>query len=272
MPLDQRVPSLTFDGGVTTLWFDRPEKRNALNLATWSALPVLIAEAVAQAPTRVILIRGKQGDFAAGADIAEFDTVFADRGATLSYLDLMQAATAAIEASPVPVIAVVEGLCIGAGVAIAAACDLRLASKDAQFAITPARLGLVYSRTDTRRIVDLIGGSAAKDLLFTGRMIDADAALAFGLVNAVHENEALESAVVNTAMLIAANSSWSHVRSKNIVASIQLGMRDDDAETRGWFADAPEGPDYREGVTAFRVRRPPEFAPRQTGEARQEPL
>ncbi len=259
MSRDQRVPKISLDGPVATLWFDRPDKRNALSLATWLALPALVGEAVRTKLTRVILIRGTEGNFAAGADIDEFDTVFADRNATLAYLDVMQVATAAIEAAPVPIIAVIEGLCIGAGVAIAAACDLRIASNDAQFAITPAKLGLVYSRADTRRIVDLIGASAAKDLLFTGRMIDADLAQSIGLINEAHAKETLDSAVLNKAMLIAANSSWTHARSKTIVASILVGMRHDDDQSRGWFADAPERSDYHERVTAFRTRRRPKF-------------
>jgi enoyl-CoA hydratase/carnithine racemase len=260
--LDQRTPRLDFDGPVCTICLDRADKRNALNIATWRSIPDLIGKAVAHAPARVILLRGAEGHFAAGADIAEFDTVFADRAATLSYLADMTAATTSIAASPVPVIAVIEGLCIGAGVALAAACDLRLASSNAQFAITPAKLGLIYSRLDTRRVIDLIGVSAAKELLFTGRTIDAGVARSIGLVDEVVDPQKLDLAASEKAMMIAATSAWTHSHSKIIVASIMDGIRDDDDQTRGWFADAPEGADYREGVAAFRARRTPSFCSR----------
>ncbi len=261
MALDGRTPRLDLGGPVCTLWFDRADQRNALNIATWRAIPGLIGKATTRPQTRVILIRGAGGHFAAGADIAEFDRVFADRRATLAYLDDMTTATNAIAAAALPVIAVIEGLCIGAGVAVAAACDLRLAAEDAQFAITPAKLGLVYSRLDTRRVVDLVGASAAKDLLFTGRMITAGAAHAIGLVDGVFAPAALSAAALEKASLIAANSAWTHRHSKAIVASIMAGSRDDDDETRGWFADAPEGADYREGIAAFHLRRTLNFAP-----------
>jgi enoyl-CoA hydratase/carnithine racemase len=236
MTPDPRTPALMFDGACATLIFDRPDRRNAINLASWRALPLLIGDAVARRETRVIVIRGAGGNFAAGADIAEFDIVFADRTATLAYLDDMSAATAAIEAAPVPVIAQINGLCIGAGVAIAAACDLRIAADDARFAITPAKLGLAYSAADTRRVIRAIGASATRDLLFTGRTIAAAEALA--------------------------TSAWTHARSKAIVQRVLAGQIDDDEVTRGWFADAPETADYLEGLAAFRARRTPVFPPR----------
>ncbi len=262
MALDPRTPRLDFEGPVCTIRLDRADKRNALNIATWRSIPELIGKAVAHRPTRVILIRGADGHFAAGADIAEFDTVFVDRAATLSYLAEMAAATTSVEASPVPVIAVIEGLCIGAGVALAAACDLRLASSNAQFAITPAKLGLIYSRLDTRRVIDLIGASAAKDLLLTGRTIDAGIARSIGLVDEVVDPQQLDLAAGEKARMIVATSPWTHRHSKMIVASIMNGHRDDDDQTRGWFADAPEGADYREGVAAYRARRTPSFGSR----------
>jgi enoyl-CoA hydratase/carnithine racemase len=262
MTPDPRTPALMFDGACATLIFDRPDRRNAINLASWRALPLLIGDAVARRETRVIVIRGAGGNFAAGADIAEFDIVFADRTATLAYLDDMSAATAAIEAAPVPVIAQINGLCIGAGVAIAAACDLRIAADDARFAITPAKLGLAYSAADTRRVIRAIGASATRDLLFTGRTIAAAEALALSLVDAVHAPGDIDDAIAAKVAMIAATSAWTHARSKAIVQRVLAGQIDDDEVTRGWFADAPETADYLEGLAAFRARRTPVFPPR----------
>ena len=247
---------LTLDGPIATLAFDRPEKRNAFNEAAWREIPAQIERAVGDPAVRVIVVRGSGGNFAAGADIAEFDTVFASRESTLDYLALMSAATNAIEAAPLPVIAFVEGLCFGAGVAVALSCDVRVAASDGRFAITPAKLGLMYSLADTKRVVDAVGASKAKDLLFTGRVVDASEALSIGLVDVVADDVASKVAEMT------ALSSWTHARTKAVIRKLLDGQHEECDETRGWFADAIDAPDYGEGVAAFRSRRPPAFPPR----------
>lgn len=249
---------LAFDGAVATLTLDRAEKRNALSAAMWSGLPDAIGEACARRETRVIVLRGAEGNFAAGADIGEFDTVFADHATTAAYLDLMTAATAAIAEAPVPVIAQIEGLCIGAGVAVALACDIRIADAQASFAVTPAKLGLLYSLTDTRRLIAAVGESQAADLLFTGARIDAERAASIGLVDAIGD----AAAVTAKAALIAANSAWSHAHTKQVIALVRGGVDRDTEATRTWFANAPQTADFAEGLAAFRARRAPEFPPR----------
>jgi enoyl-CoA hydratase/carnithine racemase len=256
------LPTLTFDGATAWLTFNRPEKRNALNLAVWRSLPQLLQQAVARSQTRVIVMRGAGGNFAAGADIEEFDTVFSGRESVLAYSADMAAATLAIEAVPLPVIAMVEGLCIGAGVAVALACDLRLAASDARFAVTPAKLGLMYSLADTRRLTNAVGFSAAKDLLFTGRMIEAPRAAEIGLIDELLETSTLEASVTARAQSIADASSWSVEKAKLIVSRIADGAVSEVEETRGWFADAVETADFREGLDAFKARRKPEFPSR----------
>jgi enoyl-CoA hydratase/carnithine racemase len=256
------LPTLSFDGVVAWLTFNRPEKRNAFNLAVWRSLPRLLKQAQTRSQTRVIVVRGSGGNFAAGADIEEFDTVFAGRDSTLTYAADMAEATAAIEAVPLPVIAMVEGLCIGAGVAVALACDLRLAASNACFAITPAKLGLMYSLADTKRVVDAIGISAAKDLLFTGRMIDAQRAEKIGLIDEVFEASTLAASIAERARLIADASPWSVAKAKAVVRMIANGAMSEDEKTRDWFADAVETADFREGLAAFKTRRKPEFPPR----------
>ncbi len=248
------VPHLAVEAGIATLTFQRPEKHNAIDRATWEALPRLFDD-TARSDARVLVLRGGGGNFAAGADIGEFDEVFSDRNATLAYLAMMSAATTAIEACPMPVIAAIEGLCIGAGVAVALACDMRVAMPEARFAITPAKLGLMYSLADTKRVVDAVGASRAKDLLFSARMINASEALAIGLINAVGDAQV----VAERARTMANQSSWTHARTKVVVRRILDGATADDVETRGWFADAPETTDYSEGLAAFRARRKPVF-------------
>lgn len=259
------VPLLSFAGAVATIAFNRPEKRNALARATWLSLPGKIEVAAARIETRLIVLRGAGGNFAAGADIGEFDDVFADPAAASTYLAEMSAATAAIEAVPLPVIALIEGLCIGAGVAVALACDLRLAAADARFAVTPAKLGLAYSLADTGRLVAAVGASAARNLLFTAALIDAPEALTIGLIDAVAAAATaasptpLDDALAERAALIVAGSSWTHARSKAMVRRILDGKGAEDDESRGWFADAAGQPDLVEGLAAFRGRRGPQF-------------
>ena len=251
--------TLSFSGPVARIEFHRPERRNALDQATWARLPALVGEAVARPETRVLAITGGGGNFAAGADIAEFDDVFATRQSTLDYMALMAAATSVLQDAPIPVVAGIEGLCIGAGVSIAMACDLRLASMDAQFAVTPAKLGLAYPLADMHRLAAEIGPSATRDLLFTGRMIDAAEALRMGLLNQVFEPTRFAEGFEAYLAQVAAVSGWSNRKSKAIVALAAQGVSDDTDETRSWFADAPQGPDFREGLAAFRARRTPLF-------------
>lgn len=247
-----------FDGAVATLTLDRPEKHNALSAEMWKGLPEAIRLAIERRETRVIVLRGAGGNFAAGADIGEFDMVFADRKAMASYLDQMIAATAAIADAPVPVIGYIEGLCIGAGVAVALACDIRIASTQASFGVTPAKLGLLYSVTDTRRLIAAVGEAQATDLLLTGARIDAARALAIGLINEVGD----ATVVTAKAAMIASNSAWSHMHTKRVIALIRSGVNHDNDTTREWFAEAPQTADFVEGLAAFRARRAPQFPER----------
>jgi enoyl-CoA hydratase/carnithine racemase len=250
---------LGIDGPIAELTLERPAARNALNLAMWRDLPVVMRRIEADDAIRVLIIGGAGGNFASGADIAEFTTVFADRTSALAYGRMLETATGAIAGLGKPVIAKVEGYCIGAGLAIALACDLRIAASDARFCAPPAKLGLIYSLADTKRLIDAVGASAAKAMLFTGAMVAADEAKVLRLVGQVHEPAALDGAVRALAQSIAAASPWSVLRTKAIAALIAEGATGDTDETRGWFADAAEGDDFAEGLAAFHGKRPPEF-------------
>ncbi len=225
----------------------------------WRGLADLMAQVSADPAVRVVIIRGAGGAFASGADIAEFPALFGDHASARAYGALIEAATTAIEATPKPVIAAIEGYCIGAGLAVALACDLRLASADAQLGAPPARLGLIYSLDDTRRLVAAVGPSAAKAMLFTGRLHEADEALRIGLVDEAHPKESWEAAVRATADAMAALSPHSIRKAKAMVRLIQQGTVKESDETRDWFAEAATGPDFAEGLAAFKARRPPIF-------------
>jgi len=155
--------------------------------------------------------------------------------------------------------AMIEGACVGGGLGLALACDLRIAAADAWLALTPAKLGLVYSLPDTRRLVQAVGLSRAKDILFTGRLIAAEEALVIGLVDALYAPEALEAAVAEKTAQIAAASQWTARRAKAIVGLIADGETRDTDETARWLIEAVEGEDFSEGRNAFLSKRKPEF-------------
>jgi len=250
---------LSLEPPLAVLTLNRPEARNAFNTAMWRAIPELVDLISRDSAIRVLLVRGAGGNFASGADITEFPRVFADHASALAYGRLIETATAAIAGLDRPVIAWIEGYCIGAGLAVALACDLRLAQDDAKFGAPPAKLGLMYSLTDTRRLVQAVGGSVAKALLFTGQLYAAPEAHAVGLIDETHGGDALEAAVRTKAEVISSLSPWSIGRAKAIVEMVLAGQAAETDLTRGWFADAAEHADFAEGLAAFQARRSPIF-------------
>lgn len=243
---------------VATITLNRPDKRNALNEAMWAGLAQAVRKADAMPEAKIVVIRGTGGHFAAGADISEFGTVYASRERGAQYSRIVAAGVTAIANAAKPVIAMIEGSCVGGGMAIALACDLRLASATAKCGITPAKLGIVYGFGDTKRLVDAVGPSKAKDILFTGRIMDATEAFSIGLVDEVHAPDKLESAVTTKCATIAANSQWSVRGSKDMVRLILAGGRESH-ETTDKFLNAVEQMDFKEGHAAFMEKRSPRF-------------
>jgi enoyl-CoA hydratase/carnithine racemase len=250
---------LSIDGPIAWLTLNRPNHRNAMTQAMWRALPTVAAQVGADPSIRVLVVRGAGGNFASGADISEFRVVMANREAALKYKRLVEYAIDALADLSLPVIAMIEGYCIGAGLAIALACDLRLSAASARLCAPPAKLGLVYSLKDTRRLIAAVGASAAKAMLFTGALLDVSEALQIGLVDEVHAPEQLEDAVRSLAKSIARLSSWSARGAKAIVAQVLAGQVEETAQSLSWYADAVEGPDFAEGLAAFEQKRPPVF-------------
>lgn len=242
-------------GAVATLTIDRPDKRNALNLDMWAAIPGLIGS-LAQ-DVRVLLVKGGE-HFSAGADIAEFESLRSGADDAARYGETVHAAERAITDFPQPTIAVVNGFCIGGGCEIALACDMRIAADDARFGITPAKLGIVYNFTSTKQLVDAVGKAWAKQILFTGEIIDAATALRIGLVNELHPAGDLEARAKELAGTIAGRAQVSVRGSKKIITRIADGEHEDDS-IRALYDEAVHSADYAEGVRAFLEKRPPRF-------------
>ncbi len=243
-------------GEIATLVLNRPDKRNALDLAMWRLIPSLLDRAEADAHVKIVIIRG--GDsraFAAGADIAEFVRKNTSGPAIDAFYETVKTAMARVEACPKPTIAAIGGLCIGGGCGLALSCDIRFAAADARLGITPAKLGLVYSVPDTRRLVAVVGPSRARDMLFTGRLLDAEAAARAGLVDFVVPVDEFDARLGDYAAEICANSQYSVRGIKEIVGLVERGAQDDTPHSLNLLTGAFSGEDYREGTAAFLEKR-----------------
>ncbi|RBP08669.1 enoyl-CoA hydratase/carnithine racemase [Roseiarcus fermentans] len=253
--------TLSFEPPFARIVLNRPDRRNAISRAMWRALPAIRSSIEARTDALVVLLEGAGGHFSAGADISEFDEVYRDAAATRDYGDAIQDGLRALSAIDRPTVAVMQGNVVGGGIALAIACDLRFCAADAYLAITPARLGLVYGHAETRRLVELVGPARAKDLLFTGRRIETDEALAIGLID-----RRIETALRETALGYArglADLSQTSIRSaKRTVDAIAGGLTVETPAFRALVERAALGPDFAEGRAAFGEKRPARFAAR----------
>lgn len=243
---------------IATLTLNRPARRNAVNQAMWRGLPEVL-EAARAARVKVLVLTGAGEAFAAGADISEFEQVYADRATAGAYFGEIAAAMDALANFESPTLARIDGACVGGGLGLALCCDLRIASDRARLGITPAKLGLMYALSDTKRLVDVVGPTRAKDILYTGRILTAGEAFGIGLIDAVTPLGDLDAAVAAKAEAIAGASQWSARKAKQIIRRILDGQADDDTETNAWMLDAVEGDDFVEGRDAFLAKRAPKF-------------
>jgi enoyl-CoA hydratase/carnithine racemase len=245
---------------IARVTLDRPDKRNALSSAEWLGLRDVAARIATDPALRVALLQGA-GDvaFSAGADITEMHRNLGDP----AHMRVMQQAVLDAQADwsaiPIPTIAVVRGACTGGGCGLALACDLRIASPEAFFAIPPARLGLAYSLADTKRLQDLVGPSRTKEILFTGRRIGAAEALALGMINEIVAAESLAARADALAREIAANAGNSVRAAKTVADMIAAGTSHETPASRRFYDESFDSPEFAEGSRAFIEKRPPRF-------------
>jgi enoyl-CoA hydratase/carnithine racemase len=253
--------SLNAGNGLATILFDRAHARNAMLQATWQALPELLAQAEADTNVAVIILRGAGGHFGAGNDIAEFGVLRSDAAKCRAYGQAMADAMMAIERATKPVIAAIEGSCFGASVALTLAADFRVAASSARFAITPAKLGALYLRSDLYRLVAAIGQGQARRMIYTACTLDAPEAASIGLVDQLaspDEFDAELEAVLNATLCGSPFTLRHSKRMLRCVGHVETPV--EDAESLGWFVEAMQGADFAEGYAAFMAKRPPEFA------------
>lgn len=254
--------ALTVEDRVATLTLRKPERRNAVDQAMWRAIPALAARLSEDPAVAVIVLTGAGDCFSAGADIAEFETVFGTPAAATAAGDAIRLALRALSDIDKPVIAAIRGQCIGGGVSLALTADMRLATEEARFAIPPARLGLVYSHDETKRLVEAVGPANARDLLFTARMIDAQEALAMGLVNRVVAPEGFDAEVHALIETLSRNAPGSIQGAKRMIRAILDGSDHETPALRSLADHAVSSPDFQEGYRAFLAKRRPVFGQR----------
>jgi enoyl-CoA hydratase/carnithine racemase len=245
---------------IATVTLNRSQSHNAINMGMYQALPDVVAGLDKDPEVKVIVVRGAgERSFASGADITEFEKERGSAEAARNYNEKVAAAERAIEGLSKPTIAMIHGYCIGGGAGLALACDLRFADTRARFAITPAKLGLVYSLESTKRVVDLAGPSRAKWILMSGQQVQARRAWELGLFDELVEPEELERYTYDFAEVISTRAQFSVRMGKEMVRRVVAGQVDDDEATVDIRNSSFDTEDYAEGVRAFLAKRPPEF-------------
>ncbi len=243
-------------GPLATITISHPERHNIINLEGWLAFPDLMARLCESPGVRLIMLRGDGGKaFVAGADIAQFGEKFSGPAST-DYDAATVNAFDAVTNCPVPTLAAIEGYCIGGGLGLALACDLRFARDDASFAIPAARLGLAYPTSATIRLRETVGRARAKDILFTARRFDAKAALAIGLIDYLAPAQDFETALDRRVAEICANAPLTLRAAKGV---LECTPDTDPAELERKIAACFASADYKEGRMAFMEKRPPKF-------------
>ncbi|WP_062350713.1 enoyl-CoA hydratase/isomerase family protein [Bacillus kwashiorkori] len=245
---------------IGTIFINRPKKRNALTVDMWRQLISHVEQCDNDKNVKVIIIRSTTNEaFSAGADISEFATVRNSIESVMEFNKLPMTLEKRLANCSKPSIAMISGFCIGGGCEIAIACDFRFADFTSKFAITPAKLGIVYNTPGTKNLVDLVGPSNAKDLLFTGRMINAEEAREMGLINKVVSHDNLERITYEFATQIANNAQLTVRSSKKIITDILHGATEDSEEVVELIKESIDSSDYKEGVAAFLQKRKPNF-------------
>lgn len=264
------VFSVERDGHVATLWLDSPERRNAMGPDFWSDLPVLMEELSADDEVRAVVLAAKGPAFTVGLDLKTMggglgggggDSKAATARRFLPNVRRLQAAITSVADCPKPTIAAVHGWCIGGGVDLVTAADIRLCSADAKFSVRETKIAIVADLGTLQRLPRVIAKGHVAELAYTGKDIDADRALRIGLVNDVlPDAEALHKAAWDLAGEIAANSPLVVQGTKQVLRASEDRTVEDGLEyVAVWNAAFLQSDDLGEALTAFMEKRPPKF-------------
>ena len=249
------------EGGVGWITINQPERRNAVSLEMWQGLGDATEAFEADPEVRVVVMHGAGGkSFAAGADISEFEERRASAEQKKSYGEIASRGRAGMSGLSKPLIAMIQGFCIGGGLAIALNADLRFATPGSRFGIPAAKLGLGYDYSGLAALARLVGPSCAKDILFSARFLEADEALRIGLINFVVEEAELEARVREYAARVAGNAPMTvHAAKAAIRVFERYSIDSGAAEVTALVNQCFDSEDYKEGRRAFMEKRKPQF-------------
>ncbi len=252
--------SVVTAGGVTRLTLTNPKSRNSLNRSLCTAIRAALDAAAADPQCRALVIQGSGGCFASGADLGELEHPGEQRARVLEGYRELRATQEVLYAFERPTVASIDGYCLGAGLSLALACDMRIATLRSVFAAPPARLGLLYSDREVWRLALRVGFARCRDLLFTARRVAAAEALELGLIERVSEIDTLDTALTELLDQFAACSPRALRNTKQQILRFEregaAGVQGDALAEEALF-DA----DGREGIRAFLEHRLPRFLP-----------
>ena len=264
--------SLEKSGSVGTLWLDRKDKYNALSTELWSAIPEALDKLVSDEAIKVIILAGRGKHFCVGIDLIDSDMIgqeaqpaSSEALANLRQLEgtgRFQAAISSLAECALPVIAVIQGHCLGAGIDLISACDVRVCSADANFSVRETRIGIVADVGTLQRLPKIITAGHVAELAYTGKDIDAHRAEKIGLVNDVYESfTAAFDAAMAMAAEIAANSTLAVRGTKFILRQSEDLTTDQSLLLNGMFTlmTSLKSNDLKESMAAFVARRPAKY-------------
>src|SRR2546425_3399251 len=252
------------DGAIGWMIFDHPERRNAVTQAMWLQIGEILEDFAKDEAIRVVVLKGA-GDraFVSGADISQFGQQRRNAAEVEASNRLTDAARQVLATFSKPTIAMIQGYCLGGGLAIALMSDLRFASEDSTFGIPAARLGVGYAAQSVGMLQALVGPAYTREILFTGRRFSGDEAWRMGLINRVLPRVALASHVRDYATMISANAPLT-IRASKLASSelLKAEAERDLAVVQHAVEACFDSTDYHEGRSAFMEKRPPLFTGR----------
>jgi enoyl-CoA hydratase len=253
---------LTRDGAIATVVLNRPEKLNAMSVAMARRLEELMVACDRDADLRCVVLRGTGGRaFSVGADISEFEATRSSAAKAREYARVTNPAFQSVRACRHPVVALIEGLCVGGGFGLAALCDIKVCGASSRFGVPIKRLGLVESHDEMEAIVRAIGAGPTLEILLTGDLLDAQAALRIGFVNRVVPDDRVEEETYALAQRIADGAPLAARWHKRFVYDLVARRPLTDAEKDAAY-HCFDTEDFQIGYRAFLSKTPPRFVGR----------
>lgn len=246
---------------IATLVFNRSEKKNSFSLAMFKQLGELLTELEKDSKVKLLILKGvDETAFSSGADITEFlENRFSAQKAK-DYNDATLESIEKLYRFPKPTIALIKTLAIGGGLELANSCDFRFASSDSKLGITAANIGIIYNLVSTKRLVNLIGPTKAKELLYTAKLITAEEGKEIGLVDYIYPLGEIEEKCLEFARQIIRKSSVANNGIKQVIQAIIDGDTEETEEIEKLILESFSSDDYKEGIEAFLEKRKPNFA------------